>query len=78
MLTPAALADALSVGCANVPTVIIVSSCYSGSFAAGAMLALVAAELVPAALGGSGRGLGVVGLASGALLMWAVSVLLNV
>jgi Peptidase C13 family len=39
LLTPAALADALSVGCANVPTVIIVSSCYSGSFAAGRMLA---------------------------------------
>jgi len=39
VLTPAALADALSVGCGNVPTVIIVSSCYSGSFAAGAMLA---------------------------------------
>jgi hypothetical protein len=39
VLTPAALADALSVGCANVPTVVIVSSCYSGSFAAGPMLA---------------------------------------
>ena len=39
LLTPAALADALSVGCANVPTVVIVSSCYSGSFATGPMLA---------------------------------------
>jgi hypothetical protein len=39
LLTPAALADALSVGCANVPTVVIVSSCYSGNFAAGPMLA---------------------------------------
>jgi hypothetical protein len=39
LLTPAALADALSVGCGNVPTVVIVSSCYSGSFAAGPMLA---------------------------------------
>jgi hypothetical protein len=38
VLTPAALADALSVGCGNVPTVVIVSSCYSGSFAAGPML----------------------------------------
>jgi hypothetical protein len=38
-LTPAALADALSGGCAAVPTVVIVSSCYSGSFAAGPMLA---------------------------------------
>jgi hypothetical protein len=39
MLTPAALAQALSAGCANVPTVVIVSSCYSGSFASGPMLA---------------------------------------
>jgi hypothetical protein len=39
VLTPAALADALSVGCANVPTVIVISSCYSGNFAAGPMLA---------------------------------------
>src|SRR5438874_11168100 len=39
VLTPAALADALSVGCGNVPTVVIVSSCYSGAFAAGPMLA---------------------------------------
>jgi len=39
MLTPAALAQALSAGCANLPTVVIVSSCYSGSFASGPMLA---------------------------------------
>src|SRR5437763_1514652 len=39
ILTPAALADALSIGCGKVPTVVIVSSCYSGSFAAGPMLA---------------------------------------
>ena len=50
----------------------------SFGFAAGAMLALVAVELVPAALRGGGRGLGVAGLASGAVLMWAVSILLNV
>ncbi len=31
-LRPAALAEALSVGCAAVPTVVIVSSCYSGAF----------------------------------------------
>jgi hypothetical protein len=36
-LTPAALANALSGGCANVPTVVIASGCYSGSFAAGPM-----------------------------------------
>jgi hypothetical protein len=39
ILTPAALASALSGSCAKVPTVVIVSSCYSGSFAAGPMLA---------------------------------------
>jgi hypothetical protein len=39
ILSPAALARALSAGCANVPTVVIISSCYSGSFAAGPMLA---------------------------------------
>jgi ZIP family zinc transporter len=50
----------------------------SFGFAAGAMLALVAVELAPAALRGAGRGLGVAGLASGAVLMWAVSILLNV
>ena len=38
-LTPAALAQALSAGCGSVPTVVIVSSCYSGSFATGPMLA---------------------------------------
>lgn len=39
MLRPAALARALDTGCAAVPTVVIVSSCYSGSFARGAMAA---------------------------------------
>src|SRR5437763_2780015 len=38
-LTPAALANALSGGCANLPTVVIASGCYSGSFAAAPMLA---------------------------------------
>jgi hypothetical protein len=33
MLTPAALARALAQGCAGVPTVVVVSGCYSGSFA---------------------------------------------
>lgn len=36
-LHPEELAQALSRGCAAVPTVIIVSACYSGGFAAGAM-----------------------------------------
>src|SRR5262249_37894167 len=34
-LTPDELARALSRGCAAVPTVVIVSACYSGSFSAG-------------------------------------------
>ncbi|HEV8678989.1 MAG TPA: C13 family peptidase [Stellaceae bacterium] len=38
-LEPAGLARALSVGCAAVPTVVILSSCYSGVFAAGPMKA---------------------------------------
>jgi hypothetical protein len=38
-LTPAALAAALSGNCATVPTVAIVSACYSGSFAAAPMTA---------------------------------------
>lgn len=38
-LRPASLARALSVGCASVPTVVILSSCYSGAFTAGAMRA---------------------------------------
>jgi hypothetical protein len=38
-LTPAALASALSGGCANAPTVVIMSGCFSGSFAAGPMTA---------------------------------------
>ena len=36
-LSPNELAQALSGGCANVPTVVIVSACYSGSFAVGRM-----------------------------------------
>src|SRR5437763_1059994 len=36
-LTPAALANVLWGGCANAPTVVIASGCYSGSFAAGPM-----------------------------------------
>jgi len=36
-LTPAALANALSGGCANLPTVVIASGCFGGSFAAGPM-----------------------------------------
>ena len=36
-LTPEELARALSRGCAAVPTVVIVSACYSGSFATGQM-----------------------------------------
>lgn len=38
-LTPAALAAALDGNCAHVPTVAIVSACYSGSFAAAPMTA---------------------------------------
>ena len=38
-LEPARLAQALSVGCAAVPSVVIVSSCYSGGFTQGAMRA---------------------------------------
>jgi Peptidase C13 family len=37
-LSPDELARALSQGCAAVPTVVIVSACYSGSFAAGKMV----------------------------------------
>jgi Peptidase C13 family len=36
-LRPAALARALDAGCGTVPTVVVVSGCYSGTFAAGAM-----------------------------------------
>src|SRR5260370_636177 len=36
---PASLAQALSIGCAAVPTVVILSSCYSGAFTAGPMRA---------------------------------------
>jgi Peptidase C13 family len=38
-LTPAALAPALARGCAAVPTVVIVSGCYTGGFAAAPMTA---------------------------------------
>jgi hypothetical protein len=38
-LEPASLARALSIGCAGVPSVVIVSSCYSGAFTQGAMRA---------------------------------------
>jgi hypothetical protein len=38
-LSPDALAQALSRGCAGVPTFVIVSACYSGSFAGGKMAA---------------------------------------
>ena len=39
-LQPAMLAQALSLGCAAAPTVVILSSCYSGAFTQGAMRAL--------------------------------------
>jgi hypothetical protein len=39
MLNPPALARALSAGCGTAPTIVVVSSCYSGSFARGAMAA---------------------------------------
>jgi len=39
MLRPAALAQALARGCAGVPTVVVVSGCYSGSFARAPMAA---------------------------------------
>jgi|HubBroStandDraft_6_1064221.scaffolds.fasta_scaffold420741_1 hypothetical protein len=39
MLRPTALARALAAGCGAVPTVVVVSGCYSGSFARGAMAA---------------------------------------
>ena len=37
MLRPAALAQALDVGCGEAPTVVVVSACYSGVFARGVM-----------------------------------------
>ncbi len=39
MLRPAALAQALNTGCGKAPTVVVISGCYSGSFARGAMTA---------------------------------------
>jgi hypothetical protein len=38
-LRPASLARALSAGCSQAPTVVILSACYSGAFAVGAMQA---------------------------------------
>ena len=37
MLRPGALAHALDAGCGGVPTVVVVSGCYSGTFARGVM-----------------------------------------
>jgi zinc transporter ZupT len=42
------------------------------------MLALVTIELAPEALRRERRALGIAGLAIGAALMWALSILLNV
>lgn len=39
VLQPEVLAQSLSQGCASVPTVVVVSACFSGGFAAGAMQA---------------------------------------
>ena len=39
LLQPAPLARALSAGCGGSPTIVVVSACYSGSFARGAMAA---------------------------------------
>lgn len=39
ILRPSALARALAAGCAGVPTVVVISGCYSGTFAQGAMTA---------------------------------------
>lgn len=39
MLQPAPLARALAAGCGTLPTVVVISSCYSGSFARGGMVA---------------------------------------
>jgi Peptidase C13 family len=39
ILRPDALARVLAAGCAAVPTVVVISGCYSGSFAQGAMTA---------------------------------------
>jgi hypothetical protein len=37
VLQPADLAEALSIGCAAVPTVVVISGCYSGLFTAAPM-----------------------------------------
>ncbi len=39
ILRPSALARALAAGCGTAPTVVVISGCYSGSFARGAMTA---------------------------------------
>lgn len=39
ILNPAALAHALDAGCRTAPTVVVISACYSGSFAHGAIAA---------------------------------------
>jgi hypothetical protein len=39
MLSPEALAQALSAGCGTAPTVVVISACYSGSFARAPMTA---------------------------------------
>jgi Peptidase C13 family len=39
LLSPYELSQALSFACASVPTIVVVSSCYSGGFAAGPMIA---------------------------------------
>jgi ZIP family zinc transporter len=50
----------------------------SFGFAAGAMLALVAADMAPKALRGGDRRIGIGGMTVGATVMWGLSVLLNV
>ena len=51
---------------------------FSFAFAAGAMLALIAVEMLPAAYGGPGRAGPSVGMAGGAAAMLALSLLLGV
>jgi ZIP family zinc transporter len=51
---------------------------FSFGFAAGAMLALVAVELLPRAIGGAGGRAGWIGLAAGVAVMLGLSVLLGV
>jgi ZIP family zinc transporter len=51
---------------------------FSFAFAAGAMLALVAVEMLPKALAGSGRAAPIAGIVAGAALMVVLSLLLGV